>query len=161
MAYQIVPYRREHQEQVNALIINIQVQEFSIPITLQDQPDLFDVNGFYRQGRGDFWVALDSDQVVGTISLRDIGQNQGALRKMFVHKDHRGAEKGVARLLLEHLLQAGSERGFQEVFLGTTDKFRAAHRFYEKCGFSEIAEDRLPKAFPRMPQESKYYWRRL
>ncbi len=157
MGLQIVPFGRDHQQQVGALIISIQRDEFSIPITLEEQPDLFDVDNFYRHGRGDFWVALDGSAVVGTIALKDIGANQGALRKMFVHRDYRGTEKGVAGALLKHLLHEAKQRGFQHVYLGTTAAFKAAHRFYEKNGFSEISERDLPVMFPRMKQDTKFY----
>lgn len=157
MGLQIVPFGREHQEQVGALIIGIQREEFSIPITLQEQPDLFDVDNFYRHGRGDFWVAVNDQHVIGTIALKDIGSNQGALRKMFVHKDYRGAPKGVAQALLNHLLHEAKQRGFKQIFLGTTDAFKAAHRFYEKHGFNEVSERDLPMMFPRMKQDTKFY----
>ncbi len=157
MSLQIVPFVREHQEEAGALIISIQREEFAIPITLEEQPDLFDVDNFYRHGRGDFWVAVHNGSVVGTIALKDIGANQGALRKMFVHKNHRGAEKGVAVGLLKHLLHEAKHRGFKHVYLGTTDAFKAAHRFYEKNGFSEISERDLPLMFPRMKQDTKFY----
>ncbi|MGO7422080.1 GNAT family N-acetyltransferase, partial [Rhizobium ruizarguesonis] len=42
-------------------------------------------------------------------------------------------------------------------FLGTTDKFVAAHRFYEKNGFTEIAKSALPRTFPLMAVDSKFY----
>ncbi len=157
MGLQIVPFGRDHQQQVGALIISIQRDEFSIPITLEEQPDLFDVDNFYRHGRGDFWVALDGSAVVGTIALKDIGANHGALRKMFVHRDYRGAEKGVAAGLLKRLLDQAKERGFKHVYLGTTSAFKAAHRFYEKNGFTEISERDLPLMFPRMKQDTKFY----
>ena len=157
MGLQIVPFGREHQEHVGALIISIQRDEFSIPITLEEQPDLFDVDNFYRHGRGDFWVAVNGSAVIGTIALKDIGANQGALRKMFVHKDHRGAEKGVAVALLNHLLHQARQRGFKHVYLGTTNAFKAAHRFYEKNGFTEISERDLPAMFPRMKQDTKFF----
>jgi len=115
------------------------------------------VDNFYRHGRGDFWVAVDSDRVVGTIALKDIGANQGALRKMFVHKDYRGAEKGVAVGLLHHLLHEAMHRGFKQIYLGTTTAFKAAHRFYEKNGFTAISEHELPVMFPRMKQDTKFY----
>ncbi len=102
-------------------------------------------------------MALDGSAVVGTIALKDIGANQGALRKMFVHRDYRGAEKGVAGGLLKHLLHEAKQRGFQDVYLGTTAAFKAAHRFYEKNGFSEITERDLPLMFPRMKQDTKFY----
>jgi N-acetylglutamate synthase-like GNAT family acetyltransferase len=157
MAYEIVPHRREFQDQVNALIIGIQAGEFGIPITLDEQPDLFDVDTFYRQGNGDFWIAVNEAEVVGTIALRDIGNQQGALRKMFVSPGHRGKEHGIASALLNRLLNECRSRGFKEVFLATTEKFKAAQRFYEKNGFEVVAPEQLPSAFPRMVQDTKYY----
>ena len=53
---QIVPFAPQHVEGVGALIVGIQRDEFQIPITLEDQPDLQDIPGFYQQGAGNFWV---------------------------------------------------------------------------------------------------------
>lgn len=161
MEYQIVPYRNEFQREVAALIVGIQAQEFGIAITLEEQPDLLDVDGFYRQEQGDFWIAVSGSRVIGTISLKDIGNHQGALRKMFVHPDFRGREKGVAAGLLNRLLEEGEKRGFKEIFLGTTEKFEAAQRFYEKNGFQIVDPIHLPPAFPRMKQDTRYYRRSL
>ncbi|KPB55416.1 Acetyltransferase [Pseudomonas coronafaciens pv. oryzae] len=48
-------------------------------------------------------------------------------------------------------------RGVTDIFLGTTDKFLAAHRFYEKHGFREIAKEALPASFPLIAVDSKFY----
>jgi N-acetylglutamate synthase-like GNAT family acetyltransferase len=53
------------------------------------------------------------------------------------------------------------EKGVREIFLGTTSAFLAAHRFYEKNGFGEIAKTELPAAFPVMAIDSKFYLLRL
>jgi hypothetical protein len=47
------------------------------------------------------------------------------------------------------------------VFLGTTPFFRAAHRFYEKHGFSQIPKQRLPSSFPIMEVDTKFYHLRV
>jgi hypothetical protein len=39
---------------------------------------------FYQRGSGAFWIALEGEQVVGSIGLLDIGSDQAALRNMFV-----------------------------------------------------------------------------
>jgi len=161
MDYEIVSYRNEHQQQAASLIVGIQTEEFAIPITLEDQPDLVHVDEFYRRGKGDFWVALSGDKVVGTISLLDLGGHQGALRKMFVHRDYRGSDKGVAGALLNRLLEEARRRGFRELYLGTTEAFQAAHRFYEKNAFEQIPAEELPGSFPRMIQDTRYYRRIL
>lgn len=142
---------------VAATIIPIQQAEFGIPITLEDQPDLEDVAGFYQRGRGNFWVAAIDAEIVGTIGLLDIGDSQGALRKMFVSSRYRGREHGVAQALLGTLVEWCQAQGVRTVFLGTTDKFLAAHRFYEKNGFAEIARTELPAAFPVMAVDSRFY----
>lgn len=153
----ILPYSPEHQAGVVDLILPIQRREFALDITLGAQPDLLDIPGFYRRGRGNFWVAVDQGAVVGSIALLDIGGGQGALRKMFVRADRRGAERGVAREFLARLLDWARSRSFTEVFLGTTPQFLAAHRFYEKNGFTLLDRAALPPAFPVMVVDSRFY----
>jgi N-acetylglutamate synthase-like GNAT family acetyltransferase len=157
VAIDILSYREEHLPGVRDLIVPIQREEFGIPITYEDQPDLHDVEGFYRRGAGEFWVAVDRDAVVGSIALVDIGSGQAALRKMFVKADHRGAEHGVARLLVATLLDHARASGIREVYLGTTAAFLAAHRFYEKAGFELVDESDLPASFPRMAVDTRFY----
>lgn len=153
----VVPFESAHAAGVPALIVPVQQAEFGIAVTLADQPDLLDIPGFYQSGRGNFWVALDQGQVVGTIGLRDIGEGRAALRKMFVAASHRGREHGVAAALLDTLLAWARTQGLQEVLLGTTDRFLAAHRFYEKNGFEVVPRDNLPPSFPVMAVDSRFY----
>ena len=126
---QIVPFASQHVEGVGALIVGIQRDEFQIPITLEDQPDLQDIPAFYQHGAGNFWVAVSEGEVVGTVALLDLGNHQGALRKMFVHASYRGPGQGVSAGLLDTLLEGSRARDVKDVYLGTTEKFVAAHRF--------------------------------
>jgi len=145
------------QRGVIEVILPIQNQEFGIPISEQQQPDLHDIPQFYQRGTGDFWIARCDGKVVGTLGLKDIGNAPAALRKMFVSAPYRGRDYGVAALLLKALLQHAQAEKVKEVFLGTTDKFLAAHRFYEKNGFQEVPVSALPEAFPLMAVDSKFY----
>ena len=154
---QIAVFSNADQQGVLDVILPIQQQEFGIQITAADQPDLTDIPEFYQSGTGGFWVARCHGNVVGTIGLKDIGAGQTALRKMFVAAPFRGRELGVAGKLLDALLTHARAKGIAEIFLGTTDKFLAAHRFYEKRGFKELPRAELPKAFPVMAVDSKFY----
>jgi len=156
---EVVPFSIQHQAGVIDVIVPIQQSEFGISITLEDQPDLRNIPGFYQRDAGNFWVALSGTRVVGTISLLDIGSAQAALRKMFVRAEHRGPHHQVARLLLDTLIAWCHEQQIREVFLGTTAKFVAAQRFYEKWGFAEIPKADLPSAFPIMSVDTKFYMR--
>lgn len=153
----IQPYSDSDQNGVQQLILEIQQKEFLIDIDIARQPDLQQIPSFYQKGKGNFWVAKNGETVIGTIALVDIGNDQGALRKMFVNKDYRGKEFGTGQKLLDRLLAWAGENGLKEILLGTTAKFLAAHRFYEKNGFEEIAKTDLPAAFPVMSVDVKFY----
>ncbi len=145
------------EQAVIDVILPIQREEFGIPITADEQPDLRAIPTFYQAGLGDFLVAEAEGRVVGTIGLKDIGAARGALRKMFVAAPYRGRKHGVAQALLTRLLDDAAARGVRDIFLGTTDKFLAAHRFYEKNGFTKVAVETLPPEFPRMAVDTRFY----
>ncbi len=146
-----------HETELGELIVGIQRDEFGIAIDLKDQPDLQNIPSFYQHGAGNFWVATLNEKLVGTIALLDIGNGQAALRKMFVAADYRGREFGVGAALLQTLMNWAKAQGLRQILLGTTDRFLAAHRFYEKNGFIEIEKSQLPAAFPVMAIDSKFY----
>jgi N-acetylglutamate synthase-like GNAT family acetyltransferase len=153
----VIPFSQQYTNSVIEVILSIQRAEFEIPITLEAQPDLQDVSGFYQSGKGNFWVALDDQEVIGTIGLLDIGHYQAALRKMFVKISHRGRDIGVAKQLLDTLLAWCQTQGVREIYLGTTTQFLAAHRFYEKHGFYPIPVEKLPANFPVMAVDTRFY----
>ena len=150
-------YSEEFKDEIIDLIVGIQQREFSIPITAADQPDLSNIPGFYQTNRGNFWIALYNGKIVGTIALINIGNNQAALRKMFVDRDFRGSRFTTAPLLLKGLFDWAYENNFKEIYLGTTPAFLAAHRFYEKHGFIKIDRSALPREFPVMKVDQIFY----
>ena len=81
----------------------------------------------------------------------------GAIRKMFVKKEFRGKELGVAQQLLNTLIEHCRELGITDLYLGTVDMLKAAHRFYEKNGFNRINAEDLPSYFPRMMADNVFY----
>jgi DNA-binding MarR family transcriptional regulator/GNAT superfamily N-acetyltransferase len=149
-------YIPAYQQDIIAMILQIQQTEYNLPIAIKDQPDLLDIENFY-QSRGEFWTALDGNIVVGTVGIIDIGNGNAVLRKMFVKREYRGKDLGVAAKLLAQLLKWAAQNHFNKIYLGTTPQFLAAHRFYEKNNFTEIREDELPINFPVMAVDKKFY----
>jgi len=154
---EISEYQPENKREVVDLILDIQTNEFGISISEDQQPDLQDIPRFYQHGKGNFWVSQHKNNIVGTISLLDIGGGMTALRKMFVHPKFRGQEHGVSTALLSQVLNWANTNEVECIYLGTTAKFLAAHRFYEKNGFIEVPRARLPNTFPIMAVDSKFY----
>ena len=152
----VCEYRARYHDELVQMIGNIQREEFHIPITIDGQPDLQNIESFYQE-QGNFWVALCEGHVVGSIGVRRLDGTNAALRKMFVDARYRGKEKGVSAKLLRQLLRWARQQGIGIVYLGTTSRFLAAHRFYEKNGFQQIGKEDLPADFPVMDVDNTFY----
>ena len=156
----IRPWRPGDRDDVVAFVLSIQQGEFWLAVTADDQPDVVDVERYYQQPGGEFWVAVRGGEVVATIAALVMEENTVALKKMFVRRDHRGAT-GLASALMDTLVAWARAAGYRTILLGTTDTMKAAHRFYEKHGFTPFEPDALPAAFPRMPVDSLFFRRDL
>lgn len=155
------PIHNEYCDEVIDLILSIQQKEFNLTITIDAQPDLLDIDANYHNGGGNFWGAFVGDELVGTIALINSGRDMGTIRKMFVKKEYRGKELGIAQQLLNILLQYCRDQGLTEVYLGTVHQLKAAHRFYERNGFTQIAVNAIPSYFPRMMTDNLFYYLHL
>ncbi|KKZ93924.1 MULTISPECIES: GNAT family N-acetyltransferase [Bacillus cereus group] len=153
----IIPYESTFQDEVVDLIVHIQQKEYNVPITKEEQPDLLEIETFYQRNHGNFWVATYDDKVVGTVALLYIENQQVALRKMFVKKEFRGKEWGASYKLLQTVISWAENKKLKDIYLGTTVKFLAAHRFYEKNGFQSVDIEDLPKSFPVLQVDKKFY----
>lgn len=143
--------------QAVALILPIQREEFGVPITVLDQPDLLDIDEYYIRPGGGFWGAFAGRELIGTIALINAGQGIGVIRKMFVKKEYRGKEPKAARQLIETLQAYARAKGLTDLYLGSVDAMKAAHRFYERNGFKRIAPQDLPSNFPRMALDTIFF----
>jgi GNAT superfamily N-acetyltransferase len=157
ISFTIQPLSTEHGPQAIALILPIQQIEFGVPVTIEGQPDLFDIDGVYTQSGGRFWGAVKDGELIGTIALIHVGHNAGVIRKMFVKKEYRGREPGIAQQLLQTLIDFSQTKGISDLYLGTVEKLKAACRFYERNGFNKINAGDLPAYFLRMPVDDTFY----
>lgn len=155
--YNISTFEEGHQDAIIKMILNIQQNEFQVPITIDDQPDLMIIPAFYQSKKGNFWVALHENEVIGTIALIDCGEGVGTLRKMFVKKEFRGKEFGIGQKLWDTLKIWAEEHDYKHIYLGTVEKLQAAIRFYEKNGFTWIEKASLPESFPIMEVDTHFY----
>jgi len=94
-----------------------------------------------RQPNIAFWSAwltgADGDMLVGTGALKRLDAGHAELKSMRTSTRHRG--RGIARQLLNHLLQEARARGFARVSLetGTQPFFEPARQLYLRHGFVE------------------------
>ena len=157
MSFRIQSFEPKYQPEVIALVERIQVGEFNIPIEEAQRKELHSISEFFQKDKGNYWVALFNEKVIGTIAVIDIGNRAFELRDVFLDKEYRGRVTGFAKHLLDTVFSWSKERDVNTIYLGTALKFIAAHRFYEKHGFHEIARSDMPSYCQPMDCDEKFY----
>jgi len=86
-----------------------------------------------------FVSAWDGDALLGIGALKMIDIDHGELKSMRTAPDH--LRKGVARSILEYLMDKARERGARRLSLetGTAPMFQPAIALYRRQGFVECA----------------------
>ena len=78
----------------------------------------------------------DNDNVLGTIALSRINDNVIELKRLYVDPNSRG--KGVAKLLIETVMNYAKENSYKKIILETYVRFEIAVAFYRKNEFKEV-----------------------
>lgn len=113
-------------------------------ISVSQQPDLLHIKEHYLDNGGGFWVAKDNELVVGTIALQRGEDDVYILKKFFVYEPYQGEPHHLGRQLYRQALDFAKEHGAKAIILDTPQNTIRAHRFYEKAGFKQVAEQDLP-----------------
>ena len=153
----ICEYENKYKGDIIRMILKIERDEYHLPTTEEDMPDLDNIDSYYKKDGGNFWVAVDGGEVVGTVAMKNIGNGYGMMRKMFVSKEYRGKQTGVSQGLLDQLLLWAKQKKIINIYLGTITQFKAAHRFYERNGFNKIEKEKLPESFPVIDHYEIFY----
>jgi len=96
--------------------------------------DLGDIEKSYVAPGGAFCVLEDQDgAIIGVYGLYSVTGDTCELRKMYLHRDHRGI--GFGRLLLDDALASAKKLGFKRVTLETASVLKEAIALYERYGF--------------------------
>jgi N-acetylglutamate synthase-like GNAT family acetyltransferase len=151
----ILPFQKEHQNDINDMMESIGL-EFKEPIFTEKSKKIIDV---YLMTNNKFWVAKDSNKVVGTIGIVKLMNENIVLKSMFVDKVYRG--KGISNLLLDTLINWVIQNKYKQIYLGTMTQFSAGQRFYEKNGFVKCNINELPPDFTINTLDTIFYTKHL
>lgn len=93
-----------------------------------------DLNGL-RSSDVTFWSAWHEKQLLGCCALRELDARHGEIKSMHTADAHR--RNGVARAMLQHILDESCGRGYARLSLetGSGDAFRPAELLYKAFGF--------------------------
>lgn len=93
-----------------------------------------DLDGL-RQPNISFWTVWDDDQLAGCGALSELTPQHAEIKSMRTSKPY--LRSGVARLMLQHMLDVAAERGYQRLSLetGSMAGFEPARQLYAAFGF--------------------------
>ncbi|PEY38416.1 GNAT family N-acetyltransferase [Bacillus cereus] len=100
-----------------------------------------------RQEDITFWSAWEGKDLVGCCALKELNSQHGEIKSMKTSSMH--LRKGVAKRLLQHIIEEAKRRGYQRLSLetGSMGVFIPARSLYTSMGFqyckpfSEYKED--------------------
>ncbi|WP_420098247.1 GNAT family N-acetyltransferase [Corynebacterium sp.] len=110
-----------------------------MPTSPEDSQHALDMDHLHDP-RMRVWVALDDDEVVGTVALAPLESGHEELKSMRTDPSRRGGGgEGIATALLSHALGDANRRGVTRVSLetGNADFFAPARRLYRGTGFRD------------------------
>jgi ribosomal protein S18 acetylase RimI-like enzyme len=89
---------------------------------------------YFGDGSG-VWLATIANTVVGCVALRSLAKftRSGEVKRLYVQPQHRGC--GIAAALYQSLEKYARERGYEWLYLDTTDDMVEAQRFYAALGY--------------------------
>ena len=94
-----------------------------------------DVDGL-RKPDVTFWTVWENGELLGCGALKELDDQHGEVKSMRTASQH--LRKGVARRLLEYILDEARRRGYRRISLetGSQKEFEPAHKLYAGCGFT-------------------------
>lgn len=151
-------FKPAFQPQIVDTILHVQNVEFNVGISLEEQPDLLDIEKHYVMPGGQFWVALaPNGRVVGTIGLQAKPGGIGILKKLFVLADYRGKQTQCAAKLFGALNAFARASGMRTLVLDTPSVATRSHAFYKANGFHEIPQAEVPVQYDYPDRNSLFF----
>ncbi|WP_414528428.1 GNAT family N-acetyltransferase [Nodularia chucula] len=107
--------------------------------------DVLQVEEFYLEKGGEFWVIEHQNQLVGTGAYYPIQRGKKAveIRKMYLLSSVRGL--GLGKYLLQQLESAIASRGFEEIWIETASVLVEAVKLYESNGYQVATGVETPR----------------
>ncbi|MGL6338295.1 MAG: GNAT family N-acetyltransferase [Waterburya sp.] len=86
-----------------------------------------------------FWTVWDGNSLVGCGAIKELNAKHAEIKSMRTSVAKRG--KGVASMMLEHILKEAKLRGYRRISLetGSMPFFEPARNLYRKYGFKNCA----------------------
>jgi ribosomal protein S18 acetylase RimI-like enzyme len=132
---------KESVEQAKELIREY-AQSLEFDLGFQDfDEEMENFPGQYTSPGGCLYIALDENQPMGCVALRDLGQGICEMKRLYVKPLFRGQK--VGRLLAEVVINAARDMGYDSMRLDTVPSMKHANMLYAALGFKQISSYRF------------------
>ncbi len=128
-------------------------QEYGLGFSAEDmiEQDMLSLDKFMPP-KGRLLLAYVDGTPVGVACLKELGNNTGEVKRMYVRPEYRG--RGIGRALLEKLIEEAIEIGYDRLKLDSARFMQEAHHLYRSMGFTQIE----PYEGSEIPQEFRSHW---
>lgn len=119
-----------------------------VDLCFQDfQHELDGLPGEYAPPDGRLLLAVENEQAIGCVAVRDLGNGVCEMKRLYVQPGHQ--DNGLGRKLAEAIIAEAKAIGYKKMRLDSLASLKEAAALYRSLGFVEIPAYRfnpLPEA---------------
>jgi ribosomal protein S18 acetylase RimI-like enzyme len=101
------------------------------------EQELASLPGAYAPPRGRLLLGRADEELAGCIAMRPLSEDICEMKRLYVRPACRS--RGTGRRLVESIIQAAKDVGYDRMRLDTLPEMAAAQRLYRELGFHPIA----------------------
>ena len=133
----IKTFSRPRTDEVKELVLGV-LKEQGFEYDPNKDFDLDDIDGYYLQSGGVFYIGSLNGKIIGTGAVRRIDDKECEIKRIYVRKEFRGM--GFGRELFLKALEF-TRQNYSITVLKTDAKLTDAIQLYLKNGFSVVKEE--------------------
>lgn len=138
MSALIRPYRPGDEQAIVAVIKSVFDERQWKWDPKSENKDLYDVQEFYLNRGGGFWVLEEGDAIIGTVALRQKEGSRCTLWRLYLPLEHRG--RGYGKMLFRFAIDRARERGYSEMEIWSDKTLDVSHIMYKNAGAASLGD---------------------
>lgn len=129
MEYQLKEYSKEYEKEVIDLLIEVCVEEYGLDHYKDGLIEHVESDEAKKR-----WILLHNEKLIATICYTERCKEISEIKKVYVKKEYRnlGIGKKMMNMVIDYIKNT---QQYESIYVGTSDHFESARKFYEKLGF--------------------------
>lgn len=136
--YQVVEYLPAYQKQVKDFVTKAH-EEFGFPHNSWLDSDLENLDEFYKNKGGVFYIMLNNNTLVGTVAIKKITNEEAELKRLYLNQKYRN--QGLGFKLMNLAISFAKTNNFKKITLNTNIKQTKAIELYKRNDFKEDKQE--------------------